>query len=66
LSHYYINGIRDVLVVRDFIRLSLFNQGLKLGECRSSRGFEDGWRRRLRLVLRSSDIRVRMSACAFF
>jgi len=59
---YYVDGIRDVLVVRDFIRLSLFNQGLKLGKRKGFRGFEDHWR----LVLRSIGIWVRMSACAFF
>jgi hypothetical protein len=38
---YYIDGIRDALVVRDFICLSLFDQGLKLGESKGSRGFWD-------------------------
>jgi len=55
-----IDCIRDLPVVRDVIRPSLFNQGLKLGESKSSRSFD------ARVRLSASYFLVGMNACMSF
>ena len=61
---YYIECIRDLLVVRDVIRPSLFNQGLKLGESKSFRGF-DAWIGVRKHCLSASCPLGGMNACMF-
>jgi hypothetical protein len=61
-KHYYIDSIGDVFVVRDFVHLPLFDQGLKLRKSKASRSFRD--RLRHLLVLNDSSFWGRMSICA--
>jgi hypothetical protein len=59
---YYIDSIGNVFVIRDFVHLPLFDQGLKLRKSKGSRSFRDRWRHLL--VLNDSGLWGRMSICA--
>lgn len=61
---YYIDSIGDVFVVRDFVLLPLFDQGLKLRKGKGSRSFRDRDRWRHLLVLNDSGLWGGMSIYA--
>jgi len=61
-GHGLIDSIGDVFVVRDFVHLPLFDQGLKFRKSKGSRSFRDRWRHLL--VLNDRGLWGRMSICA--